>query len=222
MTEFTRKETGMNKLCMAGGVALNCVANGGVLREVPFEDIWIQPAAGDAGGSLGIALAIWHWYLGKPRVSAEKVGSWQSARAPRRNGLPAYTDAMKGSFLGSKHDEHEIEEFLKSKHLPYKKYSREELPAVLAELLAAGNIIGLHQGRMEIRATRAGRAQHHRRSSLATNAGHHEFENKISGKFFAPLRQACYANTWPTGSSWTRTVLICCWLQMSAARDAVK
>ena len=66
MTRFAHKETGLKKLCMAGGVALNCVANGRVLREVPFADIWIQPAAGDAGGALGIALAIWHRYLGNP------------------------------------------------------------------------------------------------------------------------------------------------------------
>src|SRR5437870_5863020 len=99
MTGFVHAETGMKKLCMAGGVALNCVANGRVLREVPFEDVWIQPAAGDAGGALGIALAIWHRYLGKPRLSPEKMGTWQSGRAgnpPQNNGrkslLPAYAD----------------------------------------------------------------------------------------------------------------------------------
>src|SRR6476620_5897852 len=69
MTNYAHQETGMKKLCMAGGVALNYVANGRVLREVPFEDIWIQPAAGDAGGALGVALAIWHRYLAKPRGS---------------------------------------------------------------------------------------------------------------------------------------------------------
>jgi carbamoyltransferase len=156
MTRYAYKETGMTKLCMAGGVALNCVANGRVLREVPFEDIWIQPAAGDAGGALGIALAIWHRYLGKPRLSPEKIGTWQSGRggSPSQNNgrssrLPAYADSMKGSYLGPKHSEGEIEEFLKSSQLPYKKYSREELPAVVASLLASGKIIGLHQGRME-------------------------------------------------------------------------
>jgi carbamoyltransferase len=128
---------------------LNCVANGRVLREVPFEDIWIQPAAGDAGGALGIALAIWHRYLAKPRVSPEVAGSWQSARAARENGLPVYSDAMKGSYLGPRHSENEIEKFLQLRQLPYKKYSRQELPAFVADLLAAGKIIGLHQGRME-------------------------------------------------------------------------
>jgi carbamoyltransferase len=153
MTKFAYKETGMKKLCMAGGVALNCVANGRVLREVPFEDIWIQPAAGDAGGALGIALAVWHRYLGKPRVSSERAGTWQSARAVsssgQNNGLAAYADGMKGSFLGPRNSEAEIEEFLQSRHLPYKKYSRKELPEAIAGLLSAGKIIGLHQGRME-------------------------------------------------------------------------
>lgn len=153
MTEYAHKETGMKKLCMAGGVALNCVANGRVLREVPFEDIWIQPAAGDAGGALGIALAVWHRYLGKPRVSSERAGTWQSARAigsnGQTNGLAAYADGMKGSFLGPRNSEAEIEEFLRSRQLPYKKYSRKELPEAVAGLLSAGKIIGLHQGRME-------------------------------------------------------------------------
>jgi carbamoyltransferase len=149
MTKYAHKETGMKKLCMAGGVALNCVANGRVLREVPFEDIWIQPAAGDAGGALGIALAIWHRYLGNARVSAERIGSWQPAGTVQKNGLPAYADAMKGSYLGPRHSEAEIEEFLQSRQLPYTKYSRKDLPGIIANLLAAGKIIGLHQGRMD-------------------------------------------------------------------------
>lgn len=156
MTKYVYQETGMKKLCMAGGVALNCVANGRVLREVPFEDIWIQPAAGDAGGALGIALAIWHRYLGQPRVSPEKESTWQSARASADNaenngnhGLAAYADGMKGSYLGPAHSEDEIGRFLQSRQASYKKYSRKELPAVVADLLAAGKIIGLHQGRME-------------------------------------------------------------------------
>jgi carbamoyltransferase len=153
MTKFAYKETGMKKLCMAGGVALNCVANGRVLREVPFEDIWIQPAAGDAGGALGIALAIWHRYLAKPRISSERAGTWQPARAVgsngQKNGLAAYADSMKGSFLGPRNSEAEIEGFLQARQLPYKKFSRKDLPAAVADLLAAGKIIGLHQGRME-------------------------------------------------------------------------
>jgi len=159
MTRYAFKETGLKKLCMAGGVALNCVANGRVLREVPFEDIWIQPAAGDAGGALGIALAIWHRYLGKPRLSPEKAGTWQPAPAGKfqtagngrrqQNGLAAYADGMKGSYLGPQDTEEQIEKFLKSHGLAYRKYSRKVLPEVVAGLLADGKIIGLHQGRME-------------------------------------------------------------------------
>src|SRR5262249_7542269 len=119
---------------------------------------WIQPAAGDAGGAVGIALAIWHRYLGNERVSAEKAGTWRSgagvspvnhAQDRRTTDLPPYVDGMKGSYLGPRNSVAEIEEFLQMKSLPYKRYSREELPKALAELLAAGKIIGLHQGRME-------------------------------------------------------------------------
>lgn len=205
MAGYAHKETGMKKLCMAGGVALNCVANGRVLREGPFEDIWIQPAAGDAGGAIGIALAIWHRYLGNERVSAEKAGTCSTGRRPvphaqaarataspvphaqatappvphaqaapataspvphaqaaratalpvphaqtaRATMLPLYADGMKGSYLGPSDSVEEIEAFLKSRGLSYTKYTREELPGVVAELLAAGKIIGLHQGRME-------------------------------------------------------------------------
>jgi len=152
MTAYVHKETGMKKLCMAGGVALNCVANGRVLREAPFDDIWIQPAAGDAGGAIGIALAIWHRYLGNERVSSEKSGTWRSvdhAQDARATSLPPYADGMKGSFLGPRNSVDEIEEFLKSKSLPYQKYSRAQLPEVVAGVLADEKIVGLHQGRME-------------------------------------------------------------------------
>jgi carbamoyltransferase len=130
MARYVQRETQMKHLCLAGGVALNCVANGRVLKEVPFEKIWIQPAAGDAGGSLGVALAIWHRYLGKPRTV---------------NG----GDAMKGSYLGPRDSETEIEKYLTENAFAYTKYSREDLPEVVAELLAAGKVVGLHQGRME-------------------------------------------------------------------------
>ena len=166
MAAYVHKETGLTKLCLAGGVALNCVANGRLVRESPFGDIWIQPAAGDAGGALGIALAIWHRYLGKPRASAEKEGTWKSgtgvppvnpggpssvnhAQAARATTLPSYVDGMKGSYLGPQNSVTEIEDFLQTKSLPYKKYPREKLPEVVAEVLAAGKIVGLHQGRME-------------------------------------------------------------------------
>ena len=146
MSNYARQETGMKHLCLAGGVALNCVANGRVLKEVPFDDIWIQPAAGDAGGSLGIALAIWHRYLNQPRVSPEHIGAWQPAST---QGLSPYADGMKGSYLGPRDTEESIESFLKSQSAPYQKYSLNELVVVVADLLAAGKVIGLHQGRME-------------------------------------------------------------------------
>lgn len=142
-------------------MALNCVANGRVLREVPFEDIWIQPAAGDAGGAISIALAIWHCYLGNHRQSPEKTGTWSSMNSGRHaaarsatcaaetNGLPQYADGMKGSYLGPRHTEEEIEQFLTGRGLPYKRYPRPQLPEIVAGILAEGKIVSLHQGRME-------------------------------------------------------------------------
>jgi carbamoyltransferase len=149
MARYAQKETGMKRLCMAGGVALNCVANGKLLREDWFDDIWIQPAAGDAGGAVGIALAIWHRYLAQPRVSPESQGTWCSPRQ-YSNGVPLpYADGMKGSYLGPRDSEEEIERFLKSNNYPYTKYSRQQLPEVVAGLLASEKVVGLHQGRME-------------------------------------------------------------------------
>ncbi|HLL72120.1 MAG TPA: carbamoyltransferase [Pyrinomonadaceae bacterium] len=155
MATYAHRETKAKKLCMAGGVALNCVGNGRILRESPFEDIWIQPAAGDAGGAIGVALAIWHRYLGQPRVSAERTGAWRSPHSYNGNGGSAqvgvapYADGMKGSYLGPRDSEEEIERYLRARNLPYRKYSRAELPEAVAELLAAEKVIGLHQGRME-------------------------------------------------------------------------
>jgi carbamoyltransferase len=149
MANQARRETQAKYLCLAGGVALNCVANGRVLREVPFEDIWIQPAAGDAGGSLGIALAVWHRYLDKPRQSPESCGKWKPAGAQTSGELVPYADAMKGSYLGPRDTEEEIQQFLAAEKLPHRKYSRDELPSVIADLLAGEKIVGLHQGRME-------------------------------------------------------------------------
>ena len=149
MARYTHRETGMKRLCMAGGVALNCVANGRILRETPFEDVWIQPAAGDAGGAVGVALAAWHRYLGNSRTSPESAGTWRSSKGASNGDIPPYADGMKGSYLGPSDTEEEIGEFLKSRNLPFKKYTREELPAAVAGLLAAERVVGLHQGRME-------------------------------------------------------------------------
>ena len=148
MAHHVGKETGMKRLCMAGGVALNCVGNGRILREGPFDDLWIQPAAGDAGGSVGIALAIWHRYLEQPRVSPEKTGAWLSSRQSD-GALAPYADGMKGGFLGPASTEEEIEQFLKTQNAPYRKYSKAEVPEITADLLAAEKVVGLLQGRME-------------------------------------------------------------------------
>ncbi|MDQ7834267.1 MAG: carbamoyltransferase N-terminal domain-containing protein [Humidesulfovibrio sp.] len=124
--------TGEQYLCLAGGVALNCVANGRLLREGPFADIWIQPAAGDAGGALGAALDVWHSTLGHPRRVSPKI-----------NG------AQKSSLLGPSYSGAEIRAFLESHGLPYQSLHQEERPAILAELAAKGKVIGHFSGRME-------------------------------------------------------------------------
>src|SRR5438874_1956836 len=103
---------GMKHLCLAGGVALNCVGNGRILRDGPFEDIWIQPAAGDAGGALGVAASIWHRYLGQPRLSAETTGAWRPQTRARPRDAQPYQDGMRGSFLGPAFAEDEIGEWL--------------------------------------------------------------------------------------------------------------
>ncbi|HEU0175664.1 MAG TPA: carbamoyltransferase [Blastocatellia bacterium] len=149
MARYVRRETGMKKLCLAGGVALNCVANGLLLRERLFDDIWIQPAAGDAGGAIGIALAIWHRYLGRPRKSPESEGTWISSRKSSNGVAPPYADGMKGAYLGPSNSEAEIEQYLKANNFPYTKYSRRDLPDAVADLLVEEKVVGLHQGRME-------------------------------------------------------------------------
>ena len=128
---FVHKETGLNNLCLAGGVALNCVGNGRVLREGPFENVWIQPAAGDAGGALGVAMLIWYQLLGNER---EVI-------------LP---DAQSGSLLGPKFEDDEIKAYFDEVGATYTRY--DDLDATtqaVADLLAAENVVGWMQGRME-------------------------------------------------------------------------
>ena len=108
----------------------------------------MTPECRDAGGALGIALAIWHRYLDQPRVSAETAGTWQSS-IHSNNGLAPYADGMKGSYLGPGESEASIERFLRSNKLPYKKYEQDQLAPAIAEMLVQGKVIGLHQGRME-------------------------------------------------------------------------
>ena len=123
-------ETGAKQLCLAGGVALNCVANGRIEREGPFQSIWIQPAAGDAGGSLGAAAVTWHEYLDKPRTV---------------NGA----DAMHGSYLGPTFSAEQIRTELDVFGASYVERSDTELFAELAGILDGENVVGWFQGRME-------------------------------------------------------------------------
>ncbi|MCA9751924.1 MAG: carbamoyltransferase [Gemmatimonadetes bacterium] len=127
-----RRETGMKHLVMAGGVALNCVANGRLLREGIFEDLWIQPAAGDAGGALGVALELSHRKFGHPRVV-------DASRA----------DAQHGSYLGPEFGRDAIRAFLDSAGAKYEEVADEDVASRTAEILAAGNVVGWFQGRME-------------------------------------------------------------------------
>jgi carbamoyltransferase len=131
MARHLRQTTGERNLCMAGGVALNCVANGRLLREGIFDDVWIQPAAGDAGGALGAALMVWHQVQNQPRTADGK------------------RDSMQGAYLGPNFPDEAIEEFLTAKGYPAKKLSAEEWAPYLAGIMAGENVIGLLQGRME-------------------------------------------------------------------------
>jgi len=130
LAQTIHAETGLKNLCLAGGVALNCVANGRLLREGPFEELWIQPAAGDAGGALGCALATWHEYLDQPRSCDTQ-------------------DAMQGAYLGPAFTDAEARESLESVGAVYNTLEASELYSSVAELLAKGNVVGWFQGRME-------------------------------------------------------------------------
>lgn len=131
LAQTLHKETGAQYLCLAGGVALNCVSNGILLRDGPFEDIWIQPAAGDAGGALGAAAVIWHHYRDGARSVEES------------------TDSMNGAYLGPGFTTEGIKKELDSYGAVYHQLSDEALFPRIAELLAAENVVGMAQGRME-------------------------------------------------------------------------
>jgi len=129
LARHAHEDTGMKHLVLAGGVALNCVANGRLLREGPFDDIWIQPAAGDAGNALGCALFVWHQLLDNERT--------------------AHAKRQKGSYLGSAYSDSDIQAFLDEKKIPYSKLGDSALSDTVADYLANGNVIGWFQGRME-------------------------------------------------------------------------
>ena len=131
MARHARELTGERHLCLAGGVALNCVANGRLLRSGIFDDIWIQPAAGDAGGALGCALFTWHQIQNQPRQADDRH------------------DRMNGAYLGPEFSDAEIGAFLEAKGYPAEKPEPAEWAPAIARLIAAENVIGLCQGRME-------------------------------------------------------------------------
>ena len=129
MARHVHQVTGERNLCLAGGVALNCVGNGRILREGPFERIWIQPAAGDAGGALGAALSVWHQHLDNPRT--------------------ANVSSMSGSYLGPEFSNDQIRAYLDSAGAAYQQVGHRDLAARTAALLADEKVVGWFQGRME-------------------------------------------------------------------------
>jgi carbamoyltransferase len=133
IARHVKQETGEKNLCLAGGVALNCVGNGRILREKIFENIWIQPAAGDAGGALGAALSVWYQYLGNERDAAKSQN----------------TNDCKNYYLGPNFSNDEITGFLNSVGANYQKLPREEIYGTIAEHLADEKVVGWFQGRME-------------------------------------------------------------------------
>jgi len=131
MARTAHRETGMADLCLAGGVALNCVGNGRILREGPFQRLWIQPAAGDAGGALGVALSVWHRYLEQERTADGE------------------RDAMQAALLGPSFGSGEIRAFLEEQGAVAQRLEEDEIPVRVAEQLAEGKVVGWFQGRME-------------------------------------------------------------------------
>ena len=129
IARHVHKETGLKHLVLAGGVALNCVANGRLLREGPFENIWIQPCAGDGGNALGAALFAWHHLLDNPRTPDAK--------------------RQKATYLGPAFSDAEIQAFLDARKIPYRKLERDEVPKAVADLISNEKVVGWHQGRME-------------------------------------------------------------------------
>jgi len=125
------RETDQKNLCLAGGVALNCVGNGRIFRESPFENLWIQPAAGDAGGALGAALFVWHQYLENKRVCDDKK------------------DFQQGSLLGPEFKNGYVSSYLKRNKIAYVEFNEEEIPEKIADLIAQQKVVGWFQGRME-------------------------------------------------------------------------
>ena len=173
-------QTGQRNLCMAGGVALNCVGNGRLLREGPYENIWIQPAAGDAGGALGAALTIWHHYLDKQRITNEG------------------DDSQFGSYLGPAFSKEELRKFLDDNGYPYREFGEDELYEEVVRRLEKGDVIGWFQGRMEFGPRALGAR------SIIGDARNPEMQKKMNMKIkyresfrpFAPSVLLEYVSEW--------------------------
>ena len=180
LTRTVQRETGCDYLCMAGGVALNCVANGRVLRESPFKDIWIQPAAGDAGGALGAAYSAWFEYLDNERPT------------PTR-------DAMSGAYLGPRADFGEISEYLESVGAAYRCVDDDaEFVSEIAQVLENENVVGWYQGRMEYgpRALGARSIIGDARSSKMQTTMNLKIKYRESFRPFAPVVRADDVSDW--------------------------
>jgi len=174
------KELNADYLCLAGGVALNCVANGRILKEGPFKDIWIQPAAGDAGGALGAALNVWHEYLGNPRKADNK------------------SDSMHGSYLGKAFTNSEIKDYLTSIGGVYEELNDEQLMPKLSTILNSENVVGWFNGKMEFgpRALGARSIIGDPRSSKMQSVMNLKIKYRESFRPFAPAVMAEYATKW--------------------------
>jgi len=180
MARHAHKITGRDKLCLAGGVALNCVGNGRILREGPFKEIWIQPASGDAGGALGAALLAWYKYLGNNRSVDEK------------------NDTQKASLLGPSYDDEYIENFFVREGVPYRKLSLSEIPDVISDLIMQNNVIGWFQGALEFGPRALGAR------SIIGDARNPEMQSKMNLKIkyresfrpFAPTVLKEYVSDW--------------------------
>jgi carbamoyltransferase len=158
MSRHVHAVTGQDKLCLAGGVALNCVGNGRILREGPFKEIWIQPASGDAGGALGAALLIWYKYLGNQRVTDNS------------------RDTQKSSLLGPAYSDDDIEEHLKKTGVPYQRLAYKDIPQRIADLIIDNNVIGWFQGALEFGPRALGSR------SIIGDARNHEMQSRMNVK----------------------------------------
>ena len=193
LTRALANETGQKNLCMAGGVALNCVANGKILRDGRFERIWIQPAAGDAGGSLGAALAAHHLFKGQPR---------------RLNGA---LDGMAGAYLGPAFEQVEIEQRLRAAGAVFEVVGDDQMIAGTADALVDGKAVGWFQGRMEFGPRALGARSILGDARSPTMQKTFEPEGQVPGVVSGRSRLRSCASRSPTGSSSTTTARTCCW-----------